>query len=49
MLSSDDVLVMTDNHDNQRGHGADGATILTHKDPKPYKVVFLYFEILKYK
>lgn len=38
MLSPDDALVMVDNHDNQRGHGAGGSAILTYKDPKPYKV-----------
>jgi len=40
LLPSSDALVMVDNHDNQRGHGAGGASILTHKDPKPYKVEF---------
>lgn len=51
MLPSDDALVMIDNHDNQRGHGAGGATILTHKDPKLYKVDFytLRNDRLKYK
>lgn len=40
LLPSNDALVMIDNHDNQRGHGAGGAAILTYKDPKPYKVEF---------
>lgn len=40
LLQSNDALVMIDNHDNQRGHGAGGSTILTYKDPKPYKVEF---------
>lgn len=40
MLYSGDALVMVDNHDNQRGHGSGGSTILTYKDPKPYKVEF---------
>ncbi|XP_053668213.1 alpha-amylase A-like [Anopheles marshallii] len=34
LLSSRDAFVFVDNHDNQRGH--DG--ILTHKEPKPYKM-----------
>ncbi|XP_029669332.1 alpha-amylase 2-like isoform X1 [Formica exsecta] len=42
MLPSDDALVMVDNHDNQRGHGAGGSTILTHKDPKPYKIAIAF-------
>lgn len=33
-----DALVFVDNHDNQRGHGAGGASILTYKEPKLYKV-----------
>lgn len=33
-----DALVFVDNHDNQRGHGAGGADILTYKMPKQYKV-----------
>lgn len=40
LIPSGDALIMIDNHDNQRGHGAGGAIILTHKDPKPYKVDF---------
>ncbi|XP_050462477.1 alpha-amylase 2-like [Cataglyphis hispanica] len=42
MLSPDDALVMVDNHDNQRGHGAGGSTILTYKDPKPYKMAIAF-------
>ncbi|XP_057336494.1 alpha-amylase A-like [Microplitis mediator] len=38
LLDSGDALVMIDNHDNQRGHGAGGATILTYKVPKQYKM-----------
>lgn len=38
LLPSEDALVMIDNHDNQRGHGAGGATILTYKLPKQYKM-----------
>nr|ABO77640.1 alpha-amylase [Musca domestica] len=37
MLPSEDVIVFVDNHDNQRGHGAGGADILTHKVPSLYK------------
>ncbi|XP_029173183.1 alpha-amylase A-like [Nylanderia fulva] len=42
LLESKDALVMIDNHDNQRGHGAGGATILTYKDPKPYKMAIAF-------
>ncbi|XP_011300849.1 alpha-amylase [Fopius arisanus] len=38
LLPSGDALVMIDNHDNQRGHGAGGATILTYKDARIYKM-----------
>ncbi|XP_055523462.1 alpha-amylase-like [Wyeomyia smithii] len=37
-LPSDRALVFVDNHDNQRGHGAGGADILTYKQPKGYKM-----------
>lgn len=39
LLPSEDALVMVDNHDNQRGHGAGGATILTYKNYREYKVL----------
>jgi alpha-amylase len=37
-MASGSALTFTDNHDNQRGHGAGGADILTHKLPKNYKM-----------
>ncbi|XP_077293276.1 alpha-amylase 1-like [Arctopsyche grandis] len=37
MLPQGDGLVFVDNHDNQRGHGAGGADILTYKQSKQYK------------
>ncbi|KAL5288356.1 Amy-d.2 family protein [Megaselia abdita] len=37
-LESSKALVFVDNHDNQRGHGAGGADILTYKQSKPYKM-----------
>ncbi|CAB3373081.1 Hypothetical predicted protein [Cloeon dipterum] len=37
-MASDSALAFVDNHDNQRGHGAGGADILTHKDSKLYKM-----------
>lgn len=43
LLKDGDGLVFVDNHDNQRGHGAGGADILTYKDAKPYKVSDLPF------
>ncbi|KAL6261440.1 hypothetical protein P5V15_006532 [Pogonomyrmex californicus] len=42
LIPSEDALTMVDNHDNQRGHGAGGASILTHKDPKPYKMAITF-------
>lgn len=42
MLPSDDVIVFVDNHDNQRGHGAGGADILTHKVPDLYKLAVVF-------
>lgn len=44
LLSSNDALTMVDNHDNQRGHGAGGTSILTYKNPKEYKARFNVFE-----
>ncbi|KDR18093.1 hypothetical protein L798_07788, partial [Zootermopsis nevadensis] len=37
-----DALVFVDNHDNQRGHGAGGASILTYKEPKLYKMAVAF-------
>ncbi|XP_061398681.1 alpha-amylase 2-like [Musca vetustissima] len=42
MLPSEDAIVFVDNHDNQRGHGAGGADILTHKDPELYKAAVAF-------
>ncbi|XP_050072754.1 alpha-amylase A-like [Anopheles maculipalpis] len=36
LLPSDSALVFVDNHDNQRGHGAGGDSILTFKDGAKY-------------
>ncbi|KAG7251283.1 hypothetical protein CRUP_031165, partial [Coryphaenoides rupestris] len=36
------ALVFVDNHDNQRGHGAGGAAIVTFWDPKLYKMAMGY-------
>ncbi len=38
MYRSDRALVFIDNHDNQRGHGAGGADILTFRDARMYKM-----------
>uniref|UniRef100_D1FPT6 Alpha-amylase n=1 Tax=Simulium nigrimanum TaxID=683695 RepID=D1FPT6_SIMNI len=35
-------LVFVDNHDNQRGHGAGGTTILTYKDRKAYTLASIF-------
>jgi alpha-amylase len=37
-VGNGDALVFVDNHDNQRGHGAGGESILTYKQDKLYKV-----------
>ncbi|XP_030351302.1 pancreatic alpha-amylase [Strigops habroptila] len=37
-VPSDRALVFVDNHDNQRGHGAGGASILTFWDSRLYKM-----------
>jgi alpha-amylase len=37
-----DALVFIDNHDNQRGHGPGGASVLTYKDAKLYKMATAY-------
>lgn len=39
---SEDALVFIDNHDNQRGHGAGGADILTYKTSKQYKMAIAF-------
>lgn len=41
-LDSDDAFVFVDNHDNQRGHGAGGNSILTYKEPKQYKMAIAF-------
>lgn len=40
--NSGDALVFIDNHDNQRGHGAGGADILTYKVSKQYKMAIAF-------
>ncbi|KAK7792215.1 hypothetical protein R5R35_000495 [Gryllus longicercus] len=42
LLPSGDALVFVDNHDNQRGHGAGGPTIITHKEPRLYKMAVAF-------
>lgn len=41
-IASGDALVFVDNHDNQRGHGAGGNSILTYKVPKQYKMAVAF-------
>jgi alpha-amylase len=36
------TIVFVDNHDNQRGHGAGGPTIITHKEPRLYKMAVAF-------
>ncbi|CAG0891410.1 unnamed protein product [Darwinula stevensoni] len=38
MLAGGNAVVFTDNHDNQRGHGAGGDMILTFRVPRLYKM-----------
>lgn len=42
MLDSGSAIVFTDNHDNQRGHGAGGSSILTFKNGDLYKLANIY-------
>lgn len=37
-MDSNYAFVFVDNHDNQRGHGAGGDSILTYKQSKQYKM-----------
>ncbi|KAM7318035.1 hypothetical protein ACRRTK_022772 [Alexandromys fortis] len=37
-VPTDRALVFVDNHDNQRGHGAGGSSILTFRDARMYKM-----------
>ena len=48
MLPGTSAVVFVDNHDNQRGHGAGGPDIITHKDSKLYKVFNVLFCSLVY-
>lgn len=41
-LNSLSAVVFTDNHDNQRGHGAGGANILTYKDGDLYTLANVF-------
>ncbi|XP_014211520.1 alpha-amylase B-like [Copidosoma floridanum] len=42
LLDSEDAVVMVDNHDNQRGHGAGGRAILNYKVPRLYKMAVAF-------
>lgn len=41
-MESGDAVVFVDNHDNQRGHGAGGDSILTYKVSKNYKMAVAF-------
>ncbi|RXN25829.1 pancreatic alpha-amylase-like protein [Labeo rohita] len=41
-MPSDKALVFTDNHNNQRGHGAGGASIVTFWDSRLYKMAVAF-------
>jgi len=41
-MSSNYAVVFTDNHDNQRGHGAGGTNILTYKDGALYTLANVF-------
>jgi alpha-amylase len=42
LLQTHPGLVFVDNHDNQRGHGAGGSSILTYKDRKAYTMATIF-------
>ncbi|KAI4896274.1 hypothetical protein NFI96_003665 [Prochilodus magdalenae] len=42
LMPSDNALVFVDNHDNQRGHGAGGTSILTFWEPRLYKMAVAF-------
>lgn len=41
-MDGNNALVFVDNHDNQRGHGAGGNSILTYKNSKQYKMAVAF-------
>lgn len=41
-LDDPSAVVFTDNHDNQRGHGAGGSNVLTYKDGSLYDLANVY-------
>lgn len=41
-MASDKAVVFTDNHDNQRGHGAGGSNILTYNDGSVYNLANVF-------
>lgn len=41
-MANGNALVFVDNHDNQRGHGAGGASIVTFWDSKLHKMAVAY-------
>ncbi|MEQ2186928.1 hypothetical protein GOODEAATRI_033829, partial [Goodea atripinnis] len=41
-MSDGNALVFVDNHDNQRGHGAGGSSIITFWDSRLYKMAVGY-------
>jgi alpha-amylase len=43
LLPSGNALVFVDNHDNQRGHGSGGASILNYKVSRMYKIAQAFF------
>jgi alpha-amylase len=42
MMASGSAMVFVDNHDNQRGHGAGGANVLTYKDGSLYSLANVF-------
>lgn len=47
-LGSSDAVVFVDNHDNQRGHGAGGANVVTYKDSALYDLANVFMMALPY-
>jgi alpha-amylase len=47
-MPNEKAVVFTDNHDNQRGHGAGGANIVTHKDGTLYDLANVFMLAFPY-
>jgi len=48
MMADGSALAFVDNHDNQRGHGAGGASIITFKESRLYKMATAFMQAWPY-